>query len=81
MGPLGEGGERGGSEYFGPPLQKIFGALLQILSISAEFSAQAQSIGTLFEQIGLSKGVFVGMSKSQRHTCSGAGRGVSESSQ
>ena len=40
-------------------------------------SGQAQSIGTLIEQIGL-KGGSVDMSKKQRHTRMGAGRGVSQ---
>ena len=48
--------------------------------ILAEASAQAQSIGTLFEQIGL-RGGSVDMSKSQRHTRSGAGRGVSQANE
>ena len=46
----------------------------------SESSAQAQSIGTLFEQIGL-RGGSVDMSKSQRLTRSGAGRGVSQANE
>ena len=53
MDPIGGGGEGGGSEFLGPPLQKFTGPLLQNFNISSESSAQAQSIGTLFEQIGL----------------------------
>ena len=45
------------------------------LNISLESSAPTQSIGTLCEQFGL-KGGSVDMSKSQRHTRSGAGRWV-----
>ena len=48
-----------------------------ILNISSEYSTQVQSIGTLFGQIGLMGGS-VDMSKSQRLTRSGAGRGVSQ---
>jgi hypothetical protein len=43
-------------------------------------SAQAQSIGTLFEQI-RSRGGSVDMSKSQRHTRSGAGHGSSQANE
>jgi len=69
-----------GKGVFGAPLQKITGPLLQNLIISSEFSAQTQSIGTLFEQIGLGGGS-VDMSKGQRHTRSGAGRGVSQANE
>ena len=72
MGPIGGGGVRGGSEFFGPPLQHFTGPLPRIFNVPP--AAQAQSIGTLFEQIGL-RGGSVDMSKSQRHTSSGAGRG------
>jgi len=44
-----------------------------ILNMSSEFSAEARSIGTLFEQIGL-RAVGKDMSKSQRHTRSKADR-------
>jgi hypothetical protein len=77
MGPIGGGVVRGGPEFFGPPLQKFTGSLLQNLNTSSESSAQAQSIGTLFKQIG-SRGGSAVVFKSQRHTRSGAGRGVSQ---
>jgi len=44
---MGRTGEGGGSEIFGPPLQKFTRPLLRIFNISAESSAQAQSIGIL----------------------------------
>ena len=76
MGPIrGGGGGPGGGRFFRTPPPKFTGPHLQ--NISSESSAQAQSIGTLFEQIGL-RGGSVDMSKSQRHTPSGAGRGVSQ---
>ena len=53
MGPIGKGGGRGGPEFLGPPHQNFTGPLLRKFKISSESSAQAQSIGTLFEQIGL----------------------------
>ena len=68
---------RGGPMFFGPPLQSLLGHSYETLNISSESSAQTQSIGTLFEQIGLREGS-VDMSKSQRHTRLGAGRGVSQ---
>jgi len=80
MGPLcggGGGGPPGGSEFLGGGLQKILGHFYGILNILSEFLAQTQSISSLFEQIGL-RGGAVDMSKSQRHTRSGAGRGVSQ---
>ena len=61
MGRIGEG-----SSLF---LVKFHG----ILNMSSEFSAEARSIGTLFEQIGL-RAVGKDMSKSQRHTRSKADR-------
>ena len=67
---------RGGPMFFGPPLQSLLGHSYETLNISSESSAQTQSIGTLFEQIGVREGS-VDMSKSQRHTRLGAGRGVS----
>ena len=70
------GGGPRGPEFFGPPLQSLLGHSYETLNISSESSAQTQSIGTLFEQIGLREGS-VDMSKSQRHTRLGAGRGVS----
>jgi hypothetical protein len=64
MSQIGGGeGVWGGPDFFGN------------FNISSESSAQAQSIGTLFGQIGL-RGGTVDMSNSQRHTRLGAGRGV-----
>jgi len=65
---------------FGGDLQFILGNFHRILDISAESLAQAQSIATRFEQIGQKWGS-VDMSKSQRHTRSGAGRGVSQANE
>jgi hypothetical protein len=52
----------------------------RISNISLESWAQAQSIRTLLEQIGL-RGGSVDMSKCQRHTRSGAGLGVSQANE
>ena len=41
-----------------PPFKNLLGHFYEILNISAEFSAQAQSIGTLFRQIGLMGGLW-----------------------
>jgi len=76
----GKGGVWGGSSFLDPPSKNLLSHFYIILNILAESSAQAQSIGTLFEQIGL-RGGSVDMSKSQRHTRSGAGRGVSQASE
>jgi len=83
MGRIGEGG--GG--WDGPPTGHYFfcagspvfflGHFHKILNISSESLAQAPSIAILFEQIGY-KGGSEDTSKSQRHTCSGAGCGKSQ---
>jgi len=44
------------SDFFGPPLQNFTGHSYEIKNIASESSAQAQSIGTLFDQIGLRGG-------------------------
>ena len=57
MGPIGGGGGSGeGSDFFGPPYQNFMGHSYAILNTSSESSAQVQSIGTLFEEIGLRGG-------------------------
>jgi hypothetical protein len=71
------GGAGGGPSFLDPPSKILLGHSFKMLNISSESPAQAQSIGTLFEQIGLRRGS-VDMSKSQRHTRLGAGRGVSQ---
>ena len=53
MGRIGGGGGWGGSGFFGPPLQKFTG----VRNFKYTIGAQAQSIGTLFGQIGLRGGV------------------------
>ena len=54
MGSIGKGGVGGGGpEFFDPPSRNLLGHSYGILNISSESSAQAQSIGNLFEQIGL----------------------------
>ena len=73
----GVGWSSGGVLFGGRGLQFFSGQLPRILNIPSESSAQAQSIATLFKQIGYKWGS-VDMSKSQRHTRSGAGRGVSQ---
>jgi len=67
-------------DFLNPPFRNFLGYFYEFLNISAESSAQAQSIGTLFEQIG-SRGGSVDMSKSQARTHSGAGRGVSQANE
>ena len=53
MNSIGEGreggGGRGGFDFLGPPLQNLLGHFLEITIIYLKFSAQAQSMGTLFE--------------------------------
>ena len=56
MGPIGGEGKGEGPRFLAPPSKNIFGHSYEILNISAESSAQAQSIGTLFEQIGFRGG-------------------------
>jgi hypothetical protein len=84
MGPIGGGGKGGGpggvNIFRTPPFKNLLGHSYKIKNISSESSAQAQSIGTLFKQIGLMGGS-VDMSKCQRHTRSGAGRGVSQANE
>ena len=76
-----EGGRvRGVFTFWDPPSRILLGHYPENINIYLESSAQAQSIGTLFKQIGL-RGVSVDMSKSQRHTRSGAGRGVSQANE
>ena len=58
MGPIGGEGKGEGPRFLAPPSKNIFGHSYEILNISAESSAQAQSIGTLFEQIGLGGGLW-----------------------
>ena len=64
MGRIG-GGAGGGLSFLDPPSKNLLGHSYKILNTSAESSAQVQSIGTFFEQIGLGGGS-VDMSKSQR---------------
>ena len=76
-----ESNRRGGVQSFlDPPSKNLPGHSYENLNISSESSAQTQSIGTLFEQIGF-RGGSVDMSKSQRHTRSGAGQGVSQANE
>ena len=70
-------GDGKGSTFWDPPTRILLGHFPEIIIIYLESSARELSIGTLFEQIGL-RGGSVDMSKSQRHTCSGAGRGASQ---
>ena len=74
------GGGGGVQSFLDPPSKNLLGHPYEILNISSESSAQTKSIGTLFEQIGLREGS-VDMSKSQRHTRSGVGRGVSQANE
>jgi len=69
-----------GPSFSDPPSKKFLGHFYEILNKLAESSALAQSIGTLFEQIGLRAGS-VDISKSQRRTRSSAGRGVSQANE
>jgi len=47
------GGLEGGQSFLAPPSKSLLGHSYEISNISSESSAQAQSIGTLLEQIGL----------------------------
>jgi len=77
-----EGGGSGGfRSFWDPPSNILLGHSYEILNISSQSSVQSQSIGTPFEQIGLKGGGSVDMSKSQRHTRSGAGSGVSHANE
>jgi len=60
------GGARGGTFFWGWSPKKDFGHFYGLSNISSDSWAQAQSIHTLFEQIG-SRGGYVDMSKGQRH--------------
>ena len=71
------GGVGGVSTFWDPPSRILLGHFLEMIIIYLVSSAQKLSIGTLFEQIEL-RGGSVDMSKFQRHTCSGAGRGASQ---
>ena len=74
------GGGVGGVSTFWDP-QILLGHFAEIKIIYLESSARELSIGTLFEQgFGL-RGGSVDMSKSQKHTRSGAGRGVSQANE
>jgi len=79
---VGRGGGRGVSTFWDPPSRILLGHFPESIIIYLESSVQTQSIGTLFEQIGLrGGGLYVDMSKSQRHTRSGAGRGMSQANE
>jgi len=73
------GGPGGSRVCFGPPLHNFTGSLLRNLNISSESSAQTQSIGTLFEQIGLKGGggVCGHVQKSEAHALGCRPRGES----
>jgi len=49
----GVGSSRGGPDFLGEVSKDFLGHFYGILNISSESSAQTQSIGSLFEQIGL----------------------------
>jgi len=67
---------RGVQSFLDSPSKNLLGHFYKFLDISSESSAQAQSIGTLFGQIGLRAGSVTDMSNSQRHARLGVGRGV-----
>ena len=76
-GAEGGGGGWGGSEFLGTPSRIFLGHFYEILNVSAESPAQAQSIGTLFEQIGLRGGVGGHVQKSEAHALECRPRGES----
>ena len=79
MSPIRKGGGLGGrSSFLDPPSKNLPGHSYKFSNILSESSAQAKSAGTLFGEIGLRGGGAVDSSKSQRHTRSGAGRGVNQ---
>ena len=61
------GGGGGGSSFLDPPSKNLLGHSYKIVNTLAESSAQAQSIGTLFEQIGLRGRVCGHVQKSEAH--------------
>jgi hypothetical protein len=65
------------SKVFGPPPKNSLGHSYKILDISSESSAQTQSIGTLFEQIGFRGGVCGHVQKSEAHALGCRPRGES----
>ena len=78
MGPIGGRGSGGGSEFFGPPLQKFTGPLLRnfkyIIGIFGSSPVNWHPFGANWV-VGWGS---VDMSKSQRHTRSGACSGASQ---
>jgi len=67
MSRIGGGGVRGVQSFLDPPSKNLPGHSYEISNLSSESSAQIQSIGTLFEQIGLRKGVCGHVQKSEAH--------------
>ena len=61
------GGVRGVLTFWDPPSRILLGHYPEIINIYLESSAQAQSIGTLFEQIGLRGRVCGHVQKSEAH--------------
>ena len=75
------GGGSGGVRVFltplCPPSKNLLGHSYKIVNTLAESSAQAQSIGTLFEQIGLRGRVCGHVQKSEAHALGSRPRGES----
>ena len=77
LGPIKGGGGRGGPKFLGPPLQNFTGPLLRNFKHIIGIPVQAQSIGTLFERIGLRKGVCGHVQKSEANALGWRPRGES----
>ena len=77
MGRIGGGGVGGGPSFFDPLSKSLLGQSYKILNTSAESSAQAQLIGTFFEQVGLRGGICGHVQKSETHALGCRPRGES----
>ena len=74
----GGGGVWGGPSFLEPPSKNLLGHSYEILNIPSESTTQAQSIGTLFGQIGSRGGGICGhVQKSEAHAIGCRQRGES----
>jgi hypothetical protein len=80
MGPIGGGGSGEGSEFFGPPSKKLLGHSYKVFNIQRKPQLKPSRLAPFLSKLG-KKGGSVHMSKRQRHTCLGAGRGVSQANE
>ena len=76
-----EGGSGGGPSFFGPPLQNFTGPLLRNIKYISGILSSSPVDWHPFRANWIKGGGSVDMFKSQRHTRSGAGRGLSEANE